>query len=71
VPGRVDGVQPEKLVSVSAGAEKPVVVTVKVPGLPAANVVLLVLVMDGAWLAWLVAPENWESGALTQSVLRS
>jgi hypothetical protein len=64
--GKVDGVQPLKAVFENVGTGLPDAVAWKVPALPAANVVLSVLVMDGAWL---VAPENWESGVLTQSVL--
>ena len=37
-------------VSLSAGVGKPVVVTVKLPAVPTVKVVLLALVMAGAWL---------------------
>ena len=36
--------------SVSAGVGKPVVVTVKLPAVPTVKVVLLALVMAGAWV---------------------
>ena len=67
MPGSVDGVQPVKPVSPRVGLENPAVVTVKVPALPAANVVLSALVMPEA----LVVAENWAVGALTQSALTS
>jgi hypothetical protein len=76
--GKADGVQPLNAVFENVGAGLPNAVAWKAPALPAANVVPSMLVMDGAWLvalameeeAWLVARENWESGALVHSVLR-
>jgi hypothetical protein len=85
--GKVDGVQPLKAVFENVGPGIPDAVTWKLPAVPTKNVVELALVIAGvlvagAWLtvvlsvlvtagAWLVVPENWESGALTQSVLMS
>src|SRR5258708_35463257 len=39
--------------SLSVGVGEPVVVTVKLPAAPTVKVVLLALVMAGAWVAWL------------------
>ena len=74
--GKVDGVQPLNAVFENVGAGLPDAVAWKLPALPTKKLVELALVMAGAWLVvpeltgdWLVVPENWESGALTQSVL--
>jgi hypothetical protein len=84
--GKVDGVQPLDAVFEKVGAGLPDAVTWKVPCVPTEKLVELALVTPGLGLvgllaptpvetgpedAWLVAPENWVSGELTQSVLTS
>ena len=44
------GRAPVLVMTILAPVGKPVVVTVNVPALPTVKVVLLALVMDGAWL---------------------
>jgi hypothetical protein len=84
--GKVDGVQPLNAVSEKVGAGLPDAVTWKLPGVPTEKLVALALVIPGVGIvgllgpvpvgagpedAWLVTPENWGSGVLTQSVLTS
>ena len=84
--GKVDGVQPLNAVFEKDGAGLPDAVTWKVPGVPTEKLVELALVIPGVGLevllgpapvetgpggAWLVTPENWVSGELTQSVSTS
>jgi hypothetical protein len=75
--GKVDGVQPLNAVFENVGAGLPDAVAWKLPALPTKKLVELALVIAGAWPVvpgltggWLVVPENWESGPLTQSVLK-
>jgi hypothetical protein len=72
----MDGLQPLNAVFENVGAGLPDAVAWKLPALPTKKLVELALVIAGAWPvvpelvgAWLVAPENRESGALSQSVL--
>ena len=74
--GKVEGVQPLNAVFENVGAGLPDAVAWKLPAFPTKKLVELALVIAGAWLVvpeltgdWLVVPENWESGALIQSVL--
>jgi hypothetical protein len=84
--GKVDGVQPLNAVFEKVGAGLPDAVTWKVPGVPTEKLVESALVTPGVGLvgllgpapvgtgpedAWLVTPENWGSGELTQSVSTS